>query len=90
MNIFNGFIPVETKLPEGLSFVAMDANGNFTIPHGIDIITDEEHGTWCIDTCRYGSIVIDGEVGTAWCWENRIVAWMPLPNAHLLLEALKK
>lgn len=56
--------------------IAADAHGNPPfIPNGIVCFTSDKYGKWYID----GQYYKDRE---GLLWENRIVAWMPLPEPY--------
>lgn len=78
------WVPVSERLAE-YPCIVTDAHGNQPfIPMGIVTVEDKEHGKWQID----GRLVdqpkafIDGKAGNLFTWENRILAWMPLPEPY--------
>ena len=77
------WIPVSERLPD-VHCIACDAHGNNYpfISHGHYVIKDREHGTWVIDARHGRASFLDGEEGDTLIWENRIVAWMPLPEPY--------
>lgn len=77
------WIPVSERLPD-VPCIACDAHGNNYpfISHGHYVIKDREHGTWVIDASHGRVSFLDGEEGDTLIWENRIVAWMPLPEPY--------
>ena len=76
------WIPVSERLPE-IPCIVCDANGN--IPYiclSVLTLKDAEHGQWAIDGKWLDRVMIDGEMADLCVYENRITAWMPLPDPY--------
>ena len=78
----NRWIPVTERLPEFPCLVC-DACGNMPyVPSQILRLEDKEHGKWAIDGKWFDRVMVDGERADMLVWENRIIAWMPLPKQY--------
>ena len=73
------WIPVSESKP-GFPCIVSDAHGNISTPYGIIGLSDIEHGKWYVDARNDRNEMINGQPASLLCWENRIVAWMPLPE----------
>lgn len=75
------WIPVSESKP-GFPCIVSDAHGNISTPYGIIGLSDIEHGKWYVDARNDRNEIINGQPASLLCWENRIVAWMPLPEPY--------
>lgn len=76
------WIPCEEALPKYPCLVC-DANGNTPyVPTSILKLADEKHGEWAIDGKWYERIALDGREADMLIYENRIIAWTPLPEPY--------